>query len=313
MHHFEIRKFLKELFVSISRDQTSDQAALLAYWSTLSIFPFAIFLLTLVGYLPLAGLDQEVTHFVYDTMPLSAAKLIDQTVHEIVGKQRGSLLVLSLLGAIWSASGAVSATISSLNRAYAVEETRSWWKTKFIAITMTVCSAIAIIVAMTAIIVGPDIAHTIFNWVGLATVFDYIWKFSRWPLIVSSMIVMTACVYYFLPNVKQKFRIITPGAVIAILLWIGASLGFNLYLSHFDSYAKTYGALGTGVVLMTWLYISAFVIILGGEINAILDRDIIGIHHTEKNRGPITIPDQGKTQGEATENQKAPIRGRQEV
>jgi membrane protein len=113
----------------------------------------------------------------------------------------------------------------------------------------------------------------------------------RWPVAALALMTMVACIYYFLPNVKQKWRFITPGSVVAVLAWIVSSIGFRLYVSHFSSYARTYGALGTVVVLLVWLYLSGLMLIMGGEINAILDRVHKGILHTEKEPGPTTVHD----------------------
>src|SRR4051812_31249411 len=120
MNRAHVRPFFREVFSSISRNSTFDLAAQLAYWSLLAVFPFLIFLLTVIGYLPLHGLDQEVMSAIYQVMPADAAKLFDQTLHEVIGRQRGWLLVVALLGGVWSASGGISAVISALNRAYEV-------------------------------------------------------------------------------------------------------------------------------------------------------------------------------------------------
>lgn len=302
-----MKSFFKQLSQSVSKNQTFDLGAQLAYWSLLSLFPFAMFLLTIMGYMPLHGLDRELMSFVYSAMPHDAAKLIESTLQEIVGKQRGWLLLAALGGAAWSAAGGVGATITALNRAYNVEETRPWWKIKLMSIGLVFGGAVLIIISLCGLLIGPDIAHKIFAWVGLGGFFDTVWKYLRWPVVIVAMMFMLALTYYLLPNVKQKFRFITPGAVVAVLLWAGASLAFNAYVAHFGSYAKTYGALGTAVVLMTWLYISGLVVILGGEINAILDHVAMGMHHTEQEAGPVTVPDQGKGKGEPRENAKGGV------
>jgi len=129
------------------------------------------------------------------------------------------------------------------------------------------------------------------NFFGFGGAFDQLWAVLRWPVAALAMMTMVACMYYFLPNVKQKWRFITPGSTVAVLAWILASLGFRLYVTHFNSYAKTYGALGTVVILLVWLYLSGLMIIMGGEINAILDRVHKGILHTEKEPGPTTVHD----------------------
>ncbi|MDB4965021.1 MAG: ribonuclease [Myxococcales bacterium] len=289
------KEFIHEFIDSFSRNQPLDLAAQLAYFALLSLFPFAMFLLTVVGYVPLHGLDEHIMRAIYSVMPPDAAKLCEQTLHEIIGKQRGGLLLLTLVFAIWSASGGASGLITALNRAYDVAETRPAWRVKLRAIGLTVAGVVAIIIATAAMLIGPSIVHAIWAFFGLGGAFDEIWSVARWPVAVLAMMTMVACIYYFAPNVKQKWRFITPGSVVAVVAWLGASIGFRIYVSHFGSYAKTYGALGTVIVLMVWLYISGLMIILGGEINAILDR-LHHIQHTEAEPGPITIPDPHPTE-----------------
>lgn len=285
------KAFVKEFGAAWSRDQPLDLAAQLAYYAILSIFPFAMCLLTIVGYVPLHGLDQQILADVYTLMPPAAAKLTDQTLHEIIGRQRGWLLWSTLAFSIYSASSGTSGLITALNRAYEVQETRATWLVKLRAIAVTICAMVAVIIATAALLIGPDIAHKLWAFIGLGHIFDVVWAVLRWPVAAAVLMLMLACIYYFLPNVKQKWRFITPGSVVAVLAWIAASIGFKIYLGHFNSYAKTYGALGTVVILLVWLYISGLMVILGGEINAILDRVAKGMQHTEEVRGEVTRPD----------------------
>jgi membrane protein len=142
-----LESFAKNLISNVWLDNIFDISAELAFWSILSLFPFMIFLLTLVGYLPVVGLEQELMSFIQKALPTASAQLVEQTIHEVVGKQHGWLLVLSVLGALWWSSSGVSATITALNRAYDVEETRPMWKAKVLSIAITVGAAVFIIVA----------------------------------------------------------------------------------------------------------------------------------------------------------------------
>jgi membrane protein len=282
---------LRQLLESFTRDQPLDLAAQLAYFAILSIFPFAMFLLTVVGYVPLRGLDTRIMHALYSVMPGETARLVETTLHEIIGQQRGWLLVSTLLFAIWSASGGVSGLTTALNRAYDVSETRKAWQVKLRAILVTVGGVVAIIISTAALLIGPNLVHDVWAFFGLGGAFDRAWAFLRWPVAVLAMMVMLAGVYYFLPNVKQRWRFITPGSIVAVLAWLLTSFGFRIYVSHFHAYARTYGALGAVVVLLVWLYLSAASVILGGEINAIADRVHKGILHEEKAPGTPTVHD----------------------
>jgi membrane protein len=300
-----VKEFARQFVESFGRNQPFDLAAQLAYFAILSIFPFAMFVLTLVGFIPLHGLDKHIMNAIYSVMPTEVARLCDQTLHEIVGRQRGWLLVTTLLFALWSASGGASGLITALNRAYDVSETRAAWRVKLRALAVTLGGVVAIVVATTAMLVGPEIVHRIWDFFGFGGAFDEVWAVLRWPVAALAMMTMVACVYYFLPNVKQKWRFITPGSTVAVLAWIFASLGFRVYVGHFASYARTYGALGTVVVLLVWLYLAGLMIILGGEINAILDRVHKGIVHTEKEPGPTTVHD--PRPGESPEAANRPL------
>lgn len=289
--HVTIKEFARQFLESFSRDQPFDLAAQLAYYALLALFPFVMFVLTVIGYLPMQGLDRQVMSAIYDVMPPQAAQLCDQTIHEVIGRQRGWLLLLTLVFALWTASGGASGLITALNRAYDVAETRPSWKVRVRALLVTLAGVLAIIVATTAMLVGPNIVHDIWAFFGLGGAFDRVWGILRWPVAAFTMTIGLALVYYFLPNVKQRFHLITPGSIVAVLAWIGASVGFRLYVGHFSSYTRTYGALGTVVVLLVWLYLSGLMVILGGEINAIVDRVHRGILHTEKEEGSARVHD----------------------
>jgi membrane protein len=309
--HHVAREFVRQLWESIGRNQPFDLAAQLAYFALMALFPFLMFLLTIVGYLPLHGVDKQILRAAYDVMPHDTAALLQATLEEIVGRQRGWLLVVTLLFGTWTASGGASGAITALNRAYDVAETRPAWRVKVRALLVTVGALLAGLVATTALLIGPSVVHAIWAFFGLGGAFDRVWSLLRWPVAFFTMTLMLACIYYFLPNVKQKWRFITPGSVVAVLAWLAASWGFRIYVSHFNSYARTYGALGTVVVLLVWLYLSGLMLILGGEINAILDRVHKGIVHTEQHEGPARVHDPRPVVGDderRTRNDKRPPR-----
>ena len=299
---FRLRAFLSELWCEVGKDHLIDVAAQLAFWELLALFPFAIFVLTLVGYVPMPGLDAHMTGALYDLMPGEAARLVDHILHEIIGRQRGWLLLTSLSGALWSASGGVTSAMSGLNRCYDVPDRSSYGRRKLIALAFTACAGGGVIVATAALLIGPSWAHHLWSWIGLGSLFDVVWRYLRWAIAATATTLVLGAVYYFLPNVRQhKTRYIVPGAVVAVLLWVVASLLFNTYVAHFSRYAKTYGALGAVVVLMMWLYLSSFVALLGGEVNAVLDRQLLGLRHTDKEANRV-LPD--------VEPVRAPPRGR---
>jgi len=290
MSRFHPVRFGRELFRCLRADSVGDLAAQLAYWSLFALFPFVMFLLTLLGYIPLHGLDRQLLGTVYAIMPHDAATLVDQILHEIVGRQRGWLLGVGLVGALWSASGGTSAAITALNRAYEVEETRPFWKVRLLAIAVTIAGAGFAILAGVGLVVGPSLAEKLFGWLGLGHVFQVAWSWLRWPVSTGAFMLGLALIYWALPNVRQKFRFISPGAITAVVLWVGASFGLAAYASHFHTYARSYGALGGAILLLTWLYVSSYLVILGGEINAVLDRQVKQIDHAPEPAAPGRAP-----------------------
>jgi membrane protein len=266
------RRFIAELIKAIVHHRLKDMAAQMAFWSLLSLFPFCIFLLTIVGYIPLKGIEDEMLGLLHEVMPVEAWALFDRTVHEVLHRQHGVLLVVSLLAAVWSASSGMSSTLVALNRAWGVDETRPWWRIRLRSLTMIVVAAVLIVVALVALLIGPNVLRTIYDWFDLGKVSVKVWAIIRWPIIVTAMLSMLGGMYHFLPNVKRPLRLFTPGAAVAFGLWITASLLFRVYVSHFNAYAKTYGTLGAAIILLLWLYLSSVTVILGCEVNVIIER-----------------------------------------
>ena len=267
-----IKAFVRSFVDSFLRNEVIDLAAQVAYYALLALFPFAMFVLTLIGYIPLRGLDRQILDPLERVVPPEVATLVERTLHEIVDQQRGWLLVSTLLFALWSISGAISGIMTALNRAYGVAETRPIWRVRGRSIVIMIVGVVATIVAATSMLVGPELLRRVSTFFGLRGGFDRLWGALRWPLAFGALTSMAAFTYYFLPNVQHRRRFIMPGSIVAVLGWIMASMGFKLYVAHFASYARTYGALGTVVVLLVWLYIGGLTLIVGGQINAILDR-----------------------------------------
>lgn len=267
----DVRAFGQRILKRIVTHRSKDLAAQLAFWALLATFPFTIFLLTLIGYVPLHGVEQQLLGMVYKVMPEQAAALLDKTVHEVLHRQRGWLVLVSLVGWMWSASGALGSAVNALNLAFGVTETRPWLKRRVMFVALTAAAAGAIIVATSGLVFGPGLLKAIMKFFGFGGGKKAlaVWAWIRWPIVVGDVLVLLACVYHFLPNLRgRRFRVISPGAIAAVLVWIAGSLAFKGYVAHFGSYAKTYGTLGGAVVLILWLYLSAFVVVLGGEVNA---------------------------------------------
>jgi membrane protein len=252
----------------IQRDDCMGRAAQLAYYLLFALFPFFLFLTTLLGYLPISNLLDQLMALLTQLLPRDALALVQDNVHQLVAGQRGGLLSFGILAALWTSSSAVTAIMDSLNRAYNVEESRPFWKVRGLAILLTIGLSLLIIVSLVLLTFGPQIGGWIADYLGLGGVFQVAWNLLRWPVIVFFLILALALVYYLAPDVEQEWKWITPGAVCVTLAWIGASLGFAFYVNNFGSYNVTYGSIGTVIVLLTWMYVTGLLILVGGEINS---------------------------------------------
>jgi membrane protein len=252
----------------IQEDDCWGRAAQLAYYFLFALFPFFLVLTTLLGYLPVPNLMDRLMEMLAEMLPGDALRLVQDNVREIVTSQRGGLLSFGILAALWTSSSAITAIVDGLNRAYDVQEGRPYWKVRLIAIVLTVGLSLFIIVSLVLLTFGPQIGGWIADQVGLGSVFQISWNLLRWPVIVGLIVLAMALVYYVAPDVEQRWQWITPGSLVAVVGWLLASLGFSFYVNNFASYNATYGSIGAVIVLLTWMYVSGFFVLLGGEINA---------------------------------------------
>lgn len=268
---------LKATLKEFQRDDALGLAAQLAYYLILALFPFILFSVAILD--AFGSSDPRFVNELFDylrrVMPVQVFDLI-QTYTERTLRDEDTapgLLSLGILGTIWAASGAFSALINALNRAYDVQETRPFWKVKVIAILMTFGLSALILVGVLLLVAGPSIGRTIAEVFTLGDEFIVVWEVVRWPAALLFMVVTVALLFYVAPDAGQPFRWITPGGVVGIALWVLASLAFNLYLSSdFNSYNRTYGSIGTVIVLLLYLYISSLTILFGATLNATLVR-----------------------------------------
>ena len=263
-----VRELGRRVVHEIQQDDCFGRAAQLAYYFLFALFPFFLVLTTLLGYLPIPNLLDRLMETLAEMLPGEALQLVQDNVRELVLNQRGGLLSLGILAALWTSSSAVTAIIDGLNRAYDVEEGRPFWKVRLMAILLTIGLSAFIIVSLILLTFGPQIGGWIADKVGLGSAFKLAWNILRWPVIVGLLIGAMALIYYMAPDVEQEWQWITPGSVVAVIGWLLASLGFSFYVNNFGSYNATYGSIGAVIVLLTWMYVSGFFILVGGEINA---------------------------------------------
>ncbi|CAA9398876.1 MAG: Inner membrane protein YihY, formerly thought to be RNase BN [uncultured Rubrobacteraceae bacterium] len=259
------------------RDDALGLAAQLAYYLILAIFPFILFLVAVLDAFGSSSPQfvNELFDYLRRVMPAQVFDLIEAYTERTLRDEDTApgLLSAGILGTIWAASGAFSSLINALNRAYDVQETRPFWKVKGLAILMTLGLSILVLGGALLLIAGPSIGETIAEVFTLDDEFVVVWSVARWPAALLFMVATVALLFYFAPDAGQPFRWITPGGFVGIVLWVLASVAFNLYLgSDFNTYDKTYGSIGTVIVLLLYLYISSLTILFGATLNATLVR-----------------------------------------
>ncbi|NMO15009.1 YihY/virulence factor BrkB family protein [Pyxidicoccus fallax] len=286
-------EFFKALKAEWTRDDVGDVAGALTFRAILALFPFLLFLVSLAGVLIDPAQAQVLIQELGKVAPQEVTKILGDRITSLAQSNPVGLLTVGGVGAVWAASGGMVALMDSLNTVYGVEEKRPFWKVRGIALLMTLGGAVVAIAAALAVVVTPAIADKLGP---LGTVLTWL----RLPIAGVVMMFLWAVLYYVLPDVKQKFRFITPGSVVGVLIWVVASWGFSKYVANFGSYDVNYGAIGGVIVMLLWMWISAQVILLGAEINAILE------HRSPDGKAPgQKLPEEGKavtaTKGELEE------------
>jgi len=265
-----VGEFLKRMGRRIGEDRCSGFAAEIAYYFLFAIFPFLLFLVTLLGFLHFPGLDERIMHAMEGVIPEQAAALVKTNVTRIVVSRRGDLLSFGILLSLWTASTAIVTLSEGLNAALKISESRSYVRLRATAILIVVCFSFFITVSLALLMFGHSIGSLIADRLGLGTLFSALWQWVRWSLSIVLAFFAFAGIYRFAPD-GGKGRRLFPGALIAVVAWFAASGGFSFYVSNFGSYDKTYGSVGAIIVLLTWLYLSGLIIMIGGEINAVGD------------------------------------------
>ncbi|MPZ75598.1 MAG: YihY family inner membrane protein [Deltaproteobacteria bacterium] len=261
----------RRVISEVQEDNCAGYAAALAYYFLFALFPFFLFLTALLGYLPIPNLMDQIMGSLAQVMPGEALSLVQDNVGNLVTKQRGGLLSFGILAALWTSSSAITAISDALNHAYDVEEGRPFWKLRGMAILLTIGLSVFLIVSIVLLMFGPQIGGWLADFIGLGSAFEIAWRILRWPVILFLVVVAIAAIYYFAPDVEQSWKWVSPGSVFAVALWLLVSLGFSYYVNNFGEYDKTYGTIGGIIVLLTWMYVSGFVILVGGEINSVIE------------------------------------------
>jgi membrane protein len=267
---------VKRTIAEFKEDNLTDSAAALTYYAVLGIFPALIALVSIVG---LVGDPKTVTNALTDIVssigPASAVETFKGPIEEITSSRgsAGVLLIVGIATALWTASGYVGAFMRASNLIYEVEEGRSFVKLRPLQMLVTLVLVLLLALVLVALVLTGPVAEQVGSAVGLSSAAVTVWNIAKWPVLLAMVLFMIALLYYSSPNAKLPgFKWVTPGSLLAIVVWLIASAAFAFYVANFGSYNRTYGALGGVVVFLVWLWITNVAILLGAELNAERER-----------------------------------------
>ena len=265
---------LKRTVKEFNDDNLTDWAGALTYYAVLSLFPGIIVLTSVLALLG-DSTTQELMKYVDQVAPGQAGDVVKSSIEELQKSQNAASLlgIIALLTALWTASGYLGAFMRACNAVYDVEEGRPIWKTVPLRLALTLGSVVLVSLTLGALVLTGGVADAVGNAIGLGDTVVTVWDIAKWPVILLLVSLAFAILYWAAPNVRQPgFRWVSPGSLLAIVLWALATVGFAIYVANFASYNKTYGSLGGVIVFLVWLWISNIAVLLGAEFDAELER-----------------------------------------
>jgi membrane protein len=269
-------QILKRTFKEFQDDNLTDWAAALTYYGVMSLFPMLVALVAVLG---IVGQESSVNTLIdsFRSAGLSGvANNIEKPLSGVVSSKggAGALLGFGLVGALWSASGYLGAFMRAANSIYEVQEGRPFWKLRPLQVGLTLLAVFFMSLVAIGLVVSGPVADAIGTALGVGSTVIDVWGVAKWPLMLVIVMSVIAGLYYVAPNVRQpRFRWVTPGGIVAVLIWVVASVGFGFYVAHFGSYNKTYGTLGGVISFLVWMWISNLALLLGAELDAELERE----------------------------------------
>ena len=270
-HRRGISRVLREIWNEIVKDDLIDLAAEMAYFFVLALFPFFVVLGALAGFLPYTNLWTNVTHEIVLHFPLEAQDLALQTLLNLAHKNK-TFLSIGFIATVWASSSGLVALMENLSRAYDVPETRGFWKKRLIAIGILVISSAFFFGAFGLLTLGHRIGIFLSSELYLGQGVRIVWEIFRWSFLLILLQTGVAIIDNVLPNKRRRWRWIRPGTAFATLMLVGGTSGVNFYVRHIGHYSETYGAIGAFFVLMVWVFVSGFTLLIGAEMNAVLEK-----------------------------------------
>jgi membrane protein len=273
-------EFAKKVWSEVTKDEVFTWSSALAYAWIFAIFPFLIFLLTLAPYLP-GNVKQQALDGVKNVSSSSVggqtADQVAGSLNDVMSHQKGGLLSIGLILALWGASGGMSMTMSALDKAYYVTCTRSFIKQRLVAMGLTLGTAVLILAVLFLLPVGTGIISYLAKHGHLGGAGKLLVNAIRYIVALGLLFTIVSMIYYFAPCIKQKYQAITPGAVFTVVVWILAGFGFAFYVTKFGNFNATYGALGAAIIMLLFFYVSAVVLLIGAELNSVIDFETLNV------------------------------------
>lgn len=262
-------------------DDMMTYAAAMSYHILFSLFPFLIFLLALLSFLNIPQFFDWLVEQAGSVLPPQANQQVQEVVGEVQNQRRGGLLSLGMIVALWTASLAMRSAMNALNKAYNVDEGRPIWKRYGLSLVYTMALLVLLVGATLLMAIGPQWIAALADVLTLEQAFVTVWTWLRIPVAALLVMVGVGLVYYFAPNVRHPLHLVTPGAVLAVVIWVLASVGFSVYVQNFADYSQTYGSVGAVIVLLFYFFISANALFLGAEVNAVIERETEGVERED--------------------------------
>lgn len=267
-------EFVKQILKQSGEDNLAAFAGSLVYSAVFAVFPFMTLLLSLLGLFHLTDLVNQMTKYAGQFMPGGAANFLTSGIINLTKSQANSAFtvgaIVSMIVALWGISGGIRSVMTAMNVMYNVTDDRPFWKKYLISIAISIGAIVLLIVSLVLLVFGPKIGGSVADLVGLGSTFHTVWNIARWPVLIFLVLLTFALIYYFCPNVQQRFRIFSPGNILAVILWLVFSYLFSLYVSSFGSYNKTYGAFAGIAIFLLYLYYSSYILLLGAEMNQVI-------------------------------------------
>jgi membrane protein len=265
------RNVLKRLARRLFTDDLLGWSAQLSYYFFLALFPALICLVALASFFPIEHFTDIILSILMRVAPPDVLALVQRQLMVISESHSAGLLTFGIIGTVWSASAGMNALIRTLNFAYHVPETRPWWRVRLRAMALTVVVPAFVLASLTIVLVGPILGERLADSIHVSALFVWSWRIVHWPLVFTLAVCGLSFVYTVAPDASQRWQCLIPGSCFATGVWIGATLGLRWYVASLAQYERTYGTIGTALVILLWFYVSGLAMLVGAELNSVLN------------------------------------------